>query len=122
MKTLFLIKGCTGRSARAGSGIAAFGVFFQKVVEQFLPVMKSRTLEPGEHLGEIKKPSLRRTREQAQRSGDLKSISQRCRRSFAIVNENEIGSESRSQRKGCALPGVQGLQRRIVARYLRQDL
>lgn len=71
--------------------MAALCVFFQDVIEQFLTVVKIRALQQRERIGQVEETTLRCSREKTQRSGDFESFSQRYRRAFAFVNENEVG-------------------------------
>jgi hypothetical protein len=61
---------------RPVSATVALRVFFQKVVEQFLTVVKIRALEPRQSIGKVEETALRRAREKAQGSGDLESFLQ----------------------------------------------
>jgi tetratricopeptide (TPR) repeat protein len=107
---------------RAVLAIAAIRVFFQNVIEQLLTVVEVRLLEAGKRIGKVENAALRRAREKTQGSGDLESLSLGRHGTFAVVDENEFGAESHSQRKGRFFAIVQSVKRRIVAHGHRQYL
>ena len=109
-----------GASTTAVLAIAALRVFFQDVIEQFLTVVEIRALEARKRVGKVEDAALRRAREKTQGSGDLESFLQSGRGAFAVIDENEFGPESHSQRKSRLFAVVQSLKRRIVAHGHRQ--
>ena len=70
---------------RPVSATVALRVFFQKVVEQFLTVVKIRALEPRQSIGKVEETALRRAREKAQGSGEAGGKAARLRK-FTLVS------------------------------------
>src|ERR1017187_6008587 len=91
----------SGVLAASGSklGIATLPVFFQEVIEQLLAVMKIRALEAFQRIDKIEETALRRARKKTQGSSDLESFLQSHCGAFALVDKNEFGPESHSERK-----------------------
>ena len=77
--------------------------------------MEIGALEARKRIGKVEDAPLRRARKKAQGPGDLKSFLQRHRGALPVIDENEVGPESHSQRQGRLLAVVQRLERRIVA-------